>query len=199
MKHTQLLFPALPFLLSAFLKADIANATIINFDGLVDGEDITNQFSEVLFQNAMIATSGFSLNEFQFPPMSGANVAFDSAGPITLDFASPVKILSAYFTYSTPLRLYAFDMALNLVETSLSLYSQNLAQSGDPGSSPNELISISYSAGVKRLIIEGSAAGSSFTMDDLYFSVQNIPAPQTVLLLFLGMGLLARDRFRHGC
>lgn len=66
-------------------------ANTIDFEGLPDSTNVTNQYSGVIFSNAIILTTGISLNEFEFPPHSGTNVASDNGGPLSITFASPVS------------------------------------------------------------------------------------------------------------
>ena len=95
-----------------------------------------------------------SLNESEFPPTSGINVAFDDGGPITITFLTPVTNVSAFFTYSSPLTLTAFDNLSNTVASATSLFSANFVSSGNP---PDELISLSYLAGISEVTIAGAA------------------------------------------
>jgi hypothetical protein len=135
----------------------------------------------VEFTNASIATAGISLNELEFPPHSGSNVAIDSGGPIDVTFSSPIDQFGGYFTYSTRLSLEAFgagNTELGLVQ---SKFSSNLAISGVPGSSPNELLQFSSSQGIDSVLITGSSKGNSFAMDDIF--VTTTPEPNYLLLL----------------
>jgi hypothetical protein len=52
---------------AAFLTSCPAKATLINFEGFSDSTAITNQYSGLVFSDAIILTAGFSLNEFEFP------------------------------------------------------------------------------------------------------------------------------------
>ena len=47
-----------------------AGSYSIDFENLTDGTIVGNNYSSfgVIFQNAVIATAGISLNEFKFPP-----------------------------------------------------------------------------------------------------------------------------------
>src|SRR5947207_2203983 len=82
-----------------------ASAATIDFEGFPDSTILTTQYPGLTFSNAMILTAGISLNEFELPPHSGVNVVSDNAGPMTLDFASPITSFSGYFTYLVPLTL----------------------------------------------------------------------------------------------
>ncbi len=167
------------------------SAVTIDFDDLNDLDSVTTQYDGVTFLNAAALTSGVSLNEYEFPPLSGANVIFDALGPILIDFDTAVTDLSASFTYLTSITLIAYDIDLNIVEIVRSAFSSNLALSGDQGSTPNELIAIAYE-GVSHLVIQGDFLGGSFTMDELTFNpiAQQVDAPEPLSLLAVGILLL---------
>jgi hypothetical protein len=163
-----------------------ATTVTIDFEGFPDSTIVTNQYPGLTFTNAIILTAGVSLNEFEVPPHSGVNVVSDDNGPMTIDFASAVTSVSGYFTYTVPLTLSAFDASDNLLATAKSAFSNNLALSGDPGSSPNELITLSSALGISSVEFLGDPAGSSFVLDDLTYvtSANPVPAPP------IGHGLL---------
>ena len=119
---------AICFLTASFVNT---NATVINFDALSDSDIVTNQFSGLTFSNTIVLTSGISLNEFEFPPHSGGNVISDNGGPISINFATPMSDVGAYFTYLSGLNLSFFDSANALVGTATSTFSSNIALSGD--------------------------------------------------------------------
>ena len=152
-----------------FLLTCLALATrpaTLDFEGLSDGIVLTSEYSGVSFSNAIILTSGVSLNEFEFPPRSGTNVASDDGGPMSINFASAVSSFSGYFTYAEPLTISAFSNSNVLLSSTISPFSDNEAMSGFSGSSPNELLQISSSIGISYIRITGDPFGSSFTIDD---------------------------------
>jgi hypothetical protein len=171
------------------VPAAFADPILIDFEGLADQTSITNQYPGLLFSDTTVLTAGISLNEHEFPPHSGHNVAFDDGGPVSILFDAPVLSFGAYFTYDVPLRLQAFDMFDNPLPLVFSMFSDNLALSGDPGSSPNEFLQIGYAGGISRLVISGAPTGGSFTMDDL--TLQTVPEPSTDVLLGSALGLLS--------
>ena len=177
----------------ACLKADI---TTIDFEGFPDGTSLTTQYPGLTFSNATIITAGISLNEFEFPPHSGSNAAFDDDGPISIAFASPILSFGAYFTYSEPLTLAAFDSTSAQVATALSLFSSNLALSGDSGSSPNEFLQVSFASGISAVTITGDPAGGSFVMDDLTYvtPTTGVPEPGSIFLLLSATACLLACR-----
>src|ERR1035437_10469801 len=110
----------LAFLALAAPAILVAGPITIDFEGLPDSTILTNQYPGVTFSNAVILTAGISLDEFEFPPHSGTNVASDNGGPMTIMFGSPVTSLSGYFTYAEPLSLAGFDILSNPVGTATS-------------------------------------------------------------------------------
>jgi hypothetical protein len=171
-------------------------AVVIDFDSLNDGDIVTTQFSGVTFQNTVALTAGISLNEFEFPPRSGFNVVSDNGGPITIAFATPVLSFSGYFTYLVPLTLTAFDAGNSQVGQTVSVFSNNLALSGDSGSSPNELLSVAFAGGISSVTIAGDPFGGSFTLDDATFdpAAAEVPEPGTLSFLTAGGVLFALRR-----
>ncbi len=149
------------FLVAPVLQAQNATAS---FEGLPDGA--VTQLSGLQFTNTAVVTAGVSLNELDFPPHSGVKVAFDSGGPITIAFPSPVAAFGAYFNYRTSLTVQAYDASSNLLATATSHYSSNLAISGVSGSTPNEFLQVS-STNIARVTISGNPNGASFSMDDV--------------------------------
>lgn len=168
-----------------------SNTITIDFEGFADGTALTTQYPGVTFANATIATAGISLNEFEFPPHSGENVVFDDGGPITIDFAKPALSFAGYFTYSVPLTLGAFNTANNLVASATSAFSNNEALSGDPGSSPNEFLQVSFEGGISDVTIIGAPAGGSFVLDDatIATTTSTVPEPGSLVLLLIGVGI----------
>src|SRR5215831_7087763 len=121
----------------------LAIPTTIDFESLSDSDSVTIQISGLTFSHTTVLTAGISLNEFEFPPHSGANVVFDDGGPITIGFATLQDSVSGFFTYLHSLTFTAFDTFNNVVGTpATSAFLSNLALSGNPGSSPNELLGV---------------------------------------------------------
>lgn len=173
--------------------------TVVTFEGLVDGTILTNQYPGLTFSNAVILSAGISLNEFEFPPYSGTNVASDNNGPMSIMFATPALTFGGYFNYAVPLELQAFDASNNVVASVLSAFSSNDALYGDPGSSPNEFLQVSYGGGISYVTITGDLAGSSFTLDDATYNgvASPVPEPASFLLISTGIGLLECLRLRR--
>jgi hypothetical protein len=173
-----------------------AAAASIDFEAFTADDVLTTQVPGVVFTNAIVATAGVSLNEFEFPPASGANVAFDDAGPMRIDFTAPIDVFSGRFTYFVPLTLAAFDALNTPLGAVTSAFAANLALSGDPGSVPNELLALAL-PNIAYVTITGDPFGASFTVDDISVSAGPVPEPATALLLVLGAAAVARRRVRR--
>jgi hypothetical protein len=180
--------------------ATFVQADPITFEDRSDGESVTNQYPGVLFSNATAVRAGISLNEFSFPPHSGAAVVFDDGGSMSLTFLNPVSEFGAYFTYTTQLTLVAYDSSNNPIATMMSSFSNNTADGGDPGSAANEFILFTMS-GISRITITGLPTGGSFVMDDATFTAAPtaVPEPATLVLMALGLPAIARWRKRKNC
>jgi hypothetical protein len=168
------------------VPAAFADIMTINFEGLADGTSITTQYAGLEFSRATVLSAGVSLNEFEFPPNSGINVAFDDGGPMSIKFATPIINFSAFFTYAEPLTLTGFDAFNNVVGTTFSQFGSNAALSGDAGSGPNEMLSLDFAGGISAVTIEGDPGGGSFVVDDITVTtptVSDVPEVSSVALL----------------
>jgi PEP-CTERM motif-containing protein len=185
-------FILLLFLFSGLLPKEArADTFTIDFENLSDSTIVGSAYasSGVIFTNAIIATAGFSLNEFEVPPNSGSNVVLDNSGPITLTFLTPVSSFSGFFTYAAPLTLDGFGSSNQLLVTASSLFSTNLVSSGNL---PNELIQLNFPGGIDSVTITGVPEGGSFALDDASFTTvapNTVPEPGSLWLLFTGIAL----------
>ena len=167
----------LPFA-AGILLAQSGSVTL-DFEGFADGTILTNQYSRVTFQNTIIQTAGKSIQQDEFPPHSGVNVAGDNGGPVTATFTSPVQTFKAFFTYRTQLTLKAFDNSNNQVAVAVSRFATNDGLTGNFLSSPNELMQVSFNGGISKVTITGNPAGGSFVFDDATFQ-SGTPTPNPV-------------------
>jgi hypothetical protein len=169
----------------------------IDFETLNEGDLVGGLLGpDVTFSNASILTAGSLLNELDFPPRSGANVALDDGGAMRLDFGTEISSFSAYFTYTAPLTLEFFDGSSNSLGVVTSLFDANYLSSGNP---TNELLSAAF-AGTASLIVRGSPTGGSFMIDDVAFETSDVapvPEPSTVLLIGSGLAALAFRKRRR--
>jgi hypothetical protein len=178
--------------LFAALVAPLASADTItiDFENLSDSTIIGSSYlsNGVIFSGAAIATAGFSLNDSEFPPRSGVNVAFDATGPITLFFVTPVSLFSGFFTYAQTLSLTGLNASNQSIATATSLFGSNFVSSGN---APNELLQLSFASGISQIVIAGDPAGSSFALDDVTFTTippaSPVPEPGTLSLLVAGL------------
>ena len=182
----KIVVPVVVVLLLSASKAASAAPINIDFESFADFESLAAQVPGVVFSNATVLTAGLSLNDFDFPPHSGDKLAFDDGGPMALTFANPIASFSAYFTYTTPLTLVAYDATNAVISSVTSLLSANYASTGE---APNELFTLSSLAGIASITITGGAFGGSFTIDDISttdLSTEPVPEPATLTLLALG-------------
>lgn len=170
----------------------------IDFESLNDSESLTSQIAGVTFSNALALSAGISLNELDFPPHSGSNVIVDDGAAIIIDFATPISAISGFFTYTNGVVLTWYDAALNLLGSTHSAFDTNLPDIGDLGSTPNELLSVTFTDDIRRIVIGGAFDGFSFALDDLTYTPKaidpdtGVPEPGTLALLFVAALALVR-------
>lgn len=153
-------------LVMAVVSPMLAQNAPFTFESFLDSAALTNQYAGATFANATVLSAGITLDEFEFPTHGGSNVVSDTGGPITISFLSPVRSFGGYFTYSVPLTVQALDSSNNVLASATSTFSNNEGLSGTSGSHPNEFLTVASSAGISRIVITGTAQGTSFTMDD---------------------------------
>ena len=188
---------ALLVILAAAPHAANAAPITIDFESLNDGDAVTNQFLGLTFSNTTVLTAGVSLNELEFPPFSGSDVAYDKSGPVRIDFTSAVTSVGGYFNYAVPLTLSAFNSSNVFLGSVSSAFNANLALSGDVGSSPNEWLAFS-GVGIAYVVLSGDVSGASFTLDNLTYDteVRAAPEPATLTLLLFGSAVVGYRRLR---
>jgi hypothetical protein len=158
----------LPVLLAAAsVSTAFAQNAPFTFEGFADSTILTNQYAGAVFTNAIVLTAGITLNEFEFPPHGGTNVASDNGGPMSIVFSSGINSFSGYFTYGVALTVQAFDSSNHLLTSLASAFSNNEKLSGVSGSHPNELLQVNSATSISKIVIAGSALGASFAMDDV--------------------------------
>lgn len=181
--------------LSAFLAVMHGVALhggVVSFDGLLDMDSVGPAYATqgVTFDHAVVLGAGLSLNEVEFPPSSGSNVASDDGAPITGVFGTPASFLSGRFTYTVPITIRGYDASHVEVLSVTSAFLSNTASSGNP---PNELLSLSFPAGIHSFRIEGDPLGGSFALDDFTFTT----VPEASSAAAAGMALAAFAVFRR--
>ena len=177
----------------------LAAPLVIDFESFAEGDSITTQVPGVVITNATVLMAGSLLNEFEAPPHSGQNVAFDDGGPLSFVFATPVLSFGAFLTYFEPVTLEAFDSSDNLLGFVSSAFFSNAALSGDLGSAPNEFLQFAFPSGISSVRISGNPDGGSFVLDDATIELQAIPEPATLSLLALGgVAAYASKRQKNG-
>lgn len=200
MSYIKRLLGTLSLLTFFVIRTASATSLPITFEGIADGTSVGSTYSSdgLTFSNATVLTAGISLNEVEFPPHSGLNVATDDGGLVTISFSSPVDSFAGFFTYTQTLNLIAFDASNVQVAAAASLFNENFTSSGNP---TNELIQIAFAGGFSSLTIAGDPAGGSFVMDDLTYDVggSTTPgvAPEPGGIWLFGTGLLALIGFKR--
>ena len=161
-----------------------AHCTTLTFEGLQDLEAVNAFYPDVTFTNAIAEIAGFSLNDAEVPPLSGTTVALNDDGLITIDWVFPVFNFSGFFTYTAPLTVEFFLSGAS-VGTVTSAFGNNLALSGEPGSSPNEHLSFQNTT-FNSLQVQSSGA---YAVDDISFdaAVQAVPEPGTAVSVIAGL------------
>ncbi len=138
--------------------------------------------------DATLLGVGRGLNDFNYPPSSGATVLYTGFEPsIRVDFtASPASAVRTYFRSGTDIFLFAFDAGGNLLGQDFS--SPNLAPA-DPADT------LDFDAGtfaISYVIIEG--APNFFVLDDFTYTVIPEAGPYALLT---GLGLLGLALWRR--
>ncbi len=181
----------------ALAWAPAARSASLDFEGFLDTTPLTHQYPNVTFTNATVLTAGLSLNEVDFPPLSGTNVILDDSGAMNAVFSTPLSSWAGYLTYTSPLTLTFFGSGNAVLGVVNSAFSNNTAAGGDAGSAPNELLFFSSLAGIEGVQILGDPGGGSFTADDWELTASAVSdVPEPALLAPVGAILLIL--FRRG-
>jgi hypothetical protein len=183
--------------LSLYSTQAYAAEIVIDFEDLAEFDDVANHYGGVTFTGATVLTAGVSLNELDFPPVSGLNVAFNLLPTINVDFSTPVSSVTAYFTYLSSVTLTAYS-GTTVVGSATSTLLSNIGSNGGP---TNELIELAFSGGITSLIISAGDFGGSFVLDDFTAhtldEVPQVPEPATATLLLIGAGTAWATRRRR--
>jgi hypothetical protein len=187
--------PAVAALITVMLWVSPAAAVPITYDfeEFADGEVVSELLGPLGFTvavtNASAIRAGVSLNDFDFPPVSGSAVILDEGGPVSLAFSAGVTSLSGFFTYTAPVTLSAFLSGVQLGSVT-SAFGENFVSSGN---TPNELLQLSGIGLFDQVVITASSFGGSFTLDDLTINVpqQSDPVPEPGTLSLVGLGAAA--------
>jgi hypothetical protein len=171
----------------ACLISTTASATTIDFESLPDGALNGNEYASLgvsQISGAIALTSGFSLNEFDFPPASGQVVLGNASTgqSVALTFAQPVDNFSAWLTFGSAVTISSYNASGSLLYSFTTPVANNLGTTS--------ALSIGTSA-IDRVVF--SSAGD-FILDDVHFDakiVTSIPEPGTYKLMFACLAVLA--------
>jgi hypothetical protein len=202
-----LLMPYL-LLINSISAASVLTQSI-DFESYSDGE-IVGATGIASFDHMFAVTAGLSLNEFEVPPRSGANVALNDDAAVTITFSQGINHFIGYITYGAPIKITTYG-SQGVLRTIESKFTSNLALSGDRFSTPNEEFSFDSANLITSIIFKSSSAGM-FALDDISISTDDLPPPSQVpepdslYLVLLGIFLfVARQcsrtwfRPRYGC
>lgn len=185
------------FIAAAATGSARAGPIVYDFDSFTDGTVLSSQYAGLSFSQATVLMAKGSLNDLAYPAHSSDGVVFDSGGPITITFFSPVFRVGGYFTYSSGLTVTAYDVDGVLLDTGIGAYGINLADgSGDPDSSSNEFLQVDSADGrISYITLTAHADGNSFVLDDLSVDATvAIPEPSTIALISVGLFAALRRR-----
>ena len=152
----------------------MAQAPVLDFESLPEGQAAGTLISGVTFTNATVLQSAASLNEAEYPPRSGNKVVCDIGGPIKMTFSVPLKSFTAYVTHAQAVTLKMIAGNGGVI-TSTTVTGDNRQGSGK---SPNEAIQLTSDNGFTQVELSSAPGGSSFTVDDITTSVFVPPAPK---------------------
>lgn len=162
------------FSLLALATVAMAQAPVLDFESLPEGQPAGTLISGVTFANATVLQSAASLNEAEYPPRSGNKVLCDIGGPMKVVFSQPLKSFTAYVTH-------AQTVTLKMVAPNGGVVMQTTV-TGDnrqgSGKSPNEPIQLTADFAFTQVEISSAPGGSSFTVDDITTSAYVPPAPK---------------------
>jgi len=174
-----------------------ARAAIIDFDGLAEGEIVTNQFPELTFTGNSFPVTVQDAGDY-FSGHSRPNTVFsgpdalDPSGGFTIDFTSPVNDLSFVVLGDndpgTPATIEIFHRE-GSTTAGLTL---------DGNVFNADLVDLAAFSDVTSIIISDNSDPFGLGFDDFTFTP--IPEPTTALLLACGLvGLASRGKMGPGC
>jgi hypothetical protein len=182
MRTVLLLIPLLLFIRGGSQCA----ATTLTFDDLPNEALLTNQLPGILVEGAAVLQARISLNELEFPPLSGDRVLAQTEGPVVFQFQAPIKSFRAHFTYLSPITVSAYNKDGSLLSRVTSRHWTNSALSGGPGSLPNEQLDISSDTGIHRIELNTPLGKYSFALDNLTYQALHDVSPQPEIVLPAG-------------
>jgi hypothetical protein len=192
MKSRTRLFATLAIALlcaGAASSSQASSIVTIDFESLAEGDLVTSQFAvdRIVFGNLHVRTAGSTLNEFDFPPTSGVNVATGvGAGPAVVEFLSPARLFSVQLTTFGTAVVEAYGAGNVLLDSRTVL--DNLGSS--------TLVTFMRSDRDMTAIRIAGLSGDAFllTIDDVVFA---IPEPSAFLVMAVGILPITAAIRRH--
>jgi hypothetical protein len=186
--HAALVCAALALTVPGWSAVAVGN-TVFTFEGVADEAEVGTFYPGVTFFNThALVAGGHFLDAATFPPASGDTVAADDDDPMDMLLDLPVHDFLARFTHSDIVTL-VFELNGTIVGSVDSVFKNNLAIGGDPGTTPNEGISFHSTGGFNEVFVDG---GGEMVMDDVTFAAPaSAPEPGTVMLFVAGFALVA--------
>ena len=164
-------------------KADV----VIDFEGYSSKIPITNQYTGVAFQDAIVLNAP-DLDSVTFPPHSGTNVVYSgkSSSLTATAVGGTWGHIGLWYTTTTGLSLKAYDSSNTLLTSS----------NGGVNAGTSSYLEVS-ATDIAYVIAGGS--GEFFTIDDFSYhqSIASVPEPSTLAVATLGgvmLVLYARRR-----
>ena len=140
----------------------------MDFESLPEGQPASTRVPGLSFTNATVLQAAASLNEVEYPPRSGKQVVCDVGGPMSISFTSPITSLGGFFTHQKSITIQALSITGATLATTTS-------SNGALGSS--ESLQLNWNGPATKVVIKSDAAGSSFTLDDLSYTIFSGPPP----------------------
>jgi hypothetical protein len=192
--------------LPSILSADVAPATILNFDDLPVGYNLTtNGYAGLTWEQSNLSSEGTrsswitsSNSTYGYPrsqPCDVINGGGLDANLIGIGFPLPVDVSGAYFvSQGTPPTVWASSIVVHGYRNGIETGTTGTL---GPVTTNAQWLDMSALTGVDRIVFQvgwGTAGIGAFGMDDLTFTY--IPEPAGLSLLGLGGSILRRRRSR---
>jgi len=153
-------------LIGLYAQGSLAQTTtLLNFDNLADGTELTNQYPGISASGVTVALAAI----YGYPAQSSPNVANAPGGLMIFNLSlSNIQTVSTRITGPAHVGIYAYDASDNLV-----------GQSVTESSVYNALVTVT-SSGAPITKVEIHNGGATFAIDDLSFTAPPVAPPVPV-------------------